>query len=182
MKSFRFSIRTLVFAVALVAFDCAFATSFGMRSTVGLGMAELGSLGMINVLAITGYRRLVRGSAKSPFFVGFAFFGAVAVLVWISGCLMVDDEILEAFGLWFSQIPELVPFFEQAQDTMAEEPPSILATVYIVLVGEGSFVVLTTLTLLVFALAGGWLGRRLAAALKKPARGVIGEILGGVKT
>ena len=89
----QFSIRSTMFAVLLVAANCALLPSvFVGYPPVGLGCGVFGILPMANILAITCYRNLSRRTAGRPFFVGFALTGALLVVGWFNVCMRADES------------------------------------------------------------------------------------------
>lgn len=166
MRWFRFSIRSLVFAVVLVAVNCGALAAIAPYRQARAIEAVFGALPMGNLLAIMGYRRLVRGTATSPFFVGFALFGTIAVVVWITGCLTTDERLHKSAASWFAQSLQWVPFFTRASAGIVAGP-SIFPRLYFLFVIAAIIWTFTALPQLLFALAGGWLSARLALVLKR---------------
>jgi hypothetical protein len=107
------SIRAILFAVILVAADCAsLRLVIGSYAPYGLVFGLLGILPMANVLAIACYRSLSRRTTRQPFFVGFALSGALAVLVWFNLCLGADEKRLAALNAWLAKTLEGMPLLQ----------------------------------------------------------------------
>lgn len=176
MRAPRFSIRALLFATALVAFDCALLKSWASRGPMGLSFWVITSFSMINILAIVCYRNLARGSARKPFFLGFATFGAISLLIWLNWCLRADGQTIRALAQRHDPISENFPYLKQIEATINVGPPVIRIFKLVYLIGVTWVYILSASAIphLVIALAGGWLAR----AVKRRRSGGSGRALG----
>ena len=110
---------------------------------------------MSNILAVVCYRRLTRKPRVGPFFIGFVFSGAMAILVWFNFWLMADEGWLASTLLRISL--DLVRNLEYYTSNN-----SIIIAVHHV-VFNLAFILSGTLPQMMVAIAGGWIARRYVA-------------------
>lgn len=96
----RLSIRSILFAILLLAVDFAALRAMVAGSAFGLTFGILSILPMVDVLAVACYRRLTLTANKPvrPSFAGFGLMGSMAVLLWLNYWLMADG------GQWMSML------------------------------------------------------------------------------
>jgi hypothetical protein len=159
MTGIRYSIRALVFAVLLVAATCAYGRLVfeNMQSPVSLGL--LGSLLMLNLLAIGTYRLLCIPGARRPFLVGFLLAGLGGVYL----VLPLSEALRERFGwFWLNMVYSVGPFSELFRAARNGDPVAFAGMLLSVVVLIN---LLMTPPLLLFATLGGLLARLVSLAL-----------------
>ena len=162
MSIARFSTRSIIFAVFLVAANCALLMPIGGYCPLGFLFGVFGMLPMANILAIACYRNLSRRTAGRPFFAGFALTGALLVIVWFNACMTAAEYRLFAFNVWINQTVFDVSLLHEIAISIEAAIPRNL---FFLIVYLSFFGVLTTGPQLLLALSVGWLTRRFTAAL-----------------
>jgi hypothetical protein len=162
MSIARFSIRSVIFAVFLVAANCALLMPISGYCPLGFLYGVFGMLPMANILAIACYRNLSRGTAGRPFFAGFALTGWLLVVVWFNVCITAAEYRLFAFNVWMNQTVWDTPFLHDIANSIDIAIPRNL---FFLIVYLSFFGLLTTGPQLLLALFVGWVARRLTAAL-----------------
>jgi hypothetical protein len=120
MRPARFSILTLVFAVALIAIDIALVQELFIRSRLIMVSVRHGLL-MVNVLAIAAYRIWAGRVTYRPFLSGFVAVGlATALVCQACCCILAPDAMYEyqarlAFPVALA-INGFLPRFSSAQN------------------------------------------------------------------
>ncbi len=166
MRAPRFTIRTLVFATALVALDFALSKAVLERRVV-VSFWALSSFSTINILAIIGYRNLTRGSARRPFFLGFATFGAISLAIWLNCCARFDEVGLGTLNdEWDPFLLTSVSRFFRGLFIDYGFTRLYQGIGYVACVLAYVFTV-TAIPHLAIAVAGGWLAVGLARALRR---------------
>ena len=166
----RISMRALLFAVLLIAADCAIIRLgiAAMTGGIGLVFGLFGVLPMANLLAIGAYRLVSRRAAGRRFLIGFELSGLVVILVLFNLCLMIDEKWLLSYDSWMidkvdnSLIGQYVQ--RHAKDGYARSISQ----------GIGVLAFYTSLTAppqLLASLLGGWVVHRIARASGPAASG-----------
>jgi hypothetical protein len=157
----QFSIRSIIFAVFLVAANCALLTPISGYCPLGFLFGVVGVLPMANILAIACYRNLSRRTLGRPFFAGFALTGALLVVVWFNVCMTADENRLTAFNRWMNRTVLGISFLH---DIAYSIDIAILRDLFFLIVYVSFFTLLTAVPQLLLALFGGWVARRFTAA------------------
>ncbi len=161
----QFSIRSIMFAVVLVAANCAVVPSvFVLYAPLGFIFGVFGILPMANILAIACYRNLSRRTAGRAFFVGFAVTGALVVVVWFNVCMTANENRLVAFNIWMNRTVKELPF---VQDVASLIGSTLGSNIYNFIIYLLFFILLTTLPQLLLALMAGCVARRFTAAVAR---------------
>jgi hypothetical protein len=157
----RFSVRSLMFAVFLVAANCALLAPIGGYCPLGYLFGMLGVLPLANILAITAYRTLSRRTAAQPFFVGFVVTGVILIVAWFNVCTTADDSRLRAFNQWMNQMIVEMPVLQNIAYAIDMVIPrgSVSLLAYLSL-----FALLTAAPQLLLSLLAGRLARRFAGS------------------
>jgi hypothetical protein len=152
VKAPRIRIAWVMVAVAIAALD------FGvMREVVGSRSARnilllLGILPMANVLTV-GMLINQRRPGNRPFLLGFEVFGAMALILYIALAYCFDHGVETTY---------LRPLIDLLKKTIGQDRPNVFISVLYV----GSMLMLGC-PQLVFALIGGFLSRRIKAAITR---------------
>jgi len=153
----RLSIVSVMAVVIVVAIDCLALRAIDSRNGLAgaLHGIALGSLPMVNLLAV-GLTLILQERRKSrPFLVGFEVFGMLALLLFIAGARVFPDAINSG----------LISVADTFADTSARLGLDYASTDIGSLVEEVCLVpVLLLLPQLSFALAGGWLTHKFMTA------------------
>ena len=158
----RISIRSLVFAVLLVAGDCAaLRLGLGGPTPYGLMVGILAILPMSNILAVACYRSLAARSSGRPFFLGFGLSGALAVLACFYFCMMIDAVELHRINLRFAHMFRISDGFIQKHIIYFKNNNA--RDIYHGVLNITLLSLLTITPQVLVALSGGWLFRRCAA-------------------
>ncbi len=155
MRAPRFTIRTLVFATALVGVDCALLISGARTGPFGPSFWILTSFSMLNILAVVCYRNLTRGAPLKPFFLGFAAFGALSLLLWLNWCLRADYQTIKTFAQRTDQTQHIA-YLGEISKRITNGTPFYIIISYVLLIFIHELAI-TALPHLAIALAGGWL-------------------------
>jgi hypothetical protein len=158
----RFSIRSILFAVFLIAADCALLKPIGGYCPLGFVFGVSGMLPMANILAIACYRNVSRGTAGRPYFAGFALTGAILIVVWFHVCMEAPDNRLLAFNTWINRTIFGISFLHDVAISIDNVIPHDL---FFFIVYVSFFTLMTAVPQLLIALIAGWVARRFAAAL-----------------
>jgi hypothetical protein len=159
-------IRTVLAVIALVAVDCAWLRRIvtGGGSALGLGQGDLAvnDLAVSGMLTILGLGLLASRGRRRSFLIGFEVAGVAAIVVYVGCCWLFPGWFaldLVSIGItqrihdsFMGHLPTWTPEF----DRNSLYPPFILAPLILI------YTVVLTLPLLVVAIAGGVLSRRLA--------------------
>jgi hypothetical protein len=150
MRRVKYSLAWIMFAVGLVAVDCAILRAMG--GSDDLSIIRLTSLVLMgNILALGLFRFLTHRNHPQPFLIGFEVTGlATALLVGLlprfgSGAILATHNHLKRF------------FWHPLSD-FAHGDPFGRFLVFIILIVLPA--VVTTAPLVIIALIGGWLGSR----------------------
>lgn len=162
MSMARFSIRSILFAVFLVAADCALLTPISGYCPLGYVFGVFGVLPMTNILAIACYRNLSRRTAGRPFFAGFTLTGLILVVAWFNVCMTADEYRLMKFNHWMNRAIRGISFLHDFANAIDIAIPRELIFLIVYL---SFFALLTAGPQLLLALFVGWVARRFTAAL-----------------
>ena len=150
MRRVRYSLAWIMFAVTLVAVDCAVLRSMGGSND--LAMIRLTGLVLMgNILALGSFRFLTHRKNPQPFLIWFEVTGLVtALLVGLfprfgSGAILATHD-------------RLMRFFWHPLSDFAHGDPFGRFLVFIVIILLPA--VVATAPLVIIALIGGWLGSR----------------------
>jgi hypothetical protein len=158
----RFSIRTLIFVVFLVAANLALLMPISGYCPLGFVFGVFGMIPMANILAIACYRKLSRRTAGRPFFAGFALTGAILVVVWFNICITADEHRLTAFKNWMNRTIFGISFLH---DIAYSIDISIARDLLFLIAYLSLFTLLTVVPQLLLSLFVGWAAGRFSAAL-----------------
>jgi hypothetical protein len=170
MSIARFSLRSVIFAVFLVAANCALLTPISGYCPLGFLFGVFGVLPMANILAIASYRNLSRRTAGRPFFAGFALTGALLVVVWFNVCMTAPEYRLFAFNTWMNQVLSDISFLHDIANSI---DIAIAHDLVFLIAYLSFFTLLTAVPQLLLALFIGWVARRFTAALNPPPPSVL---------
>ena len=162
MSIARFSIRSVIFAVFLVAANLALLMPISGYCPLGYLFGVFGMLPMANILAIACYRKLSRRTAVRPFFTGFGLTAAFLVVLWFNLCMTADENQLTAFNRWMNRTILDISFLHDVANLIDIR---ILRDLFSLIMYLSLFTLLTAVPQLLLALSGGWVARRLTAAL-----------------
>ena len=169
MSIARFSIRTIIFAVFLVAANFALLKPISGYCPLGFLFGVLGMLPMANILAIACYRNLSRRTAGRPFFASFALTGSLLVVVWFNVCMTAAESRLIAFNTWMNRTIFGMSFLHDIAFSIDSAIPHDL---FFLIVYLSFFALLTAVPQLLLALFVGWVARRFSAARNPTPPGV----------
>jgi hypothetical protein len=162
MSIARFSIRSIIFAVFLVAANCALLMPISGYCPLGYLFGVFGVLPMANILATACYQNLSRRTAGRPFFAGFALTGAIVVALWFNVCMAADEYRLTAFNTWMNRTIFEISFLHDIANSINLP---FAHDLFFLIVYLSFFTLLTTVPQLLLALFAGWVARRFFAAL-----------------
>lgn len=161
----RISIRSLVFAVLLIAGDCAaLRLGLGGPAPYGLMVGILAILPMSNIVAVACYRGLAARTSGRAFLLGFGLSGAVAVLACFYFCLIVEASELHRINSRFANLFNILNIFIQRYIIYFRD--SNTREIYHAVLNLSLLAFLTLTPQMFVALSGGWLARRYAARLR----------------